>query len=62
MFGFYIVSLTGKTLDCTNSFSPNHCKKNDKITLKILEINMVEKAILEFRLTKIDETKIYLSI
>ena len=63
MCGFYCITfieymLSGKTLlDYTNLFSPNDYKKNDKIIYKFLKINMTEKASLEFRLRKIDETR-----
>ena len=41
----------GKTfLDYINLFSPNDYKKNDKIMISILKINMVEEASLQFRL------------
>ena len=50
--------LTGKTwLDYTHLFSPNDYKKNDK--KNTLRLNMVEEAILEFRLKKIDQTRNY---
>ena len=43
--------LAGKTfLDYINLFSPNDYKKNDKIMISILKINMVEEASLQFRL------------
>ena len=63
MCGFYSIAfieymLPGKTLlDYTNLFSPNDYKKNDKIIYKFLKIDMAEKASLEFRLRKIDETR-----
>ena len=63
MCGFYCIAfieymLPGKTLlDYTNLFSPNDYKKNDKIIYKFLKIDMAEKASLEFRLRKIDETR-----
>ena len=45
--------LAGKTfLDYINLFSPNDYKKNDKIMISILKINMVEEASLQFRLKK----------
>ena len=45
-----------------NLFSPNDYKKREKIIYKycIYKINMVKEASLEFLLTKIDETRIYL--
>ena len=53
--------LAGKTLlDYTNLFSPNDYKKMIKLYISFLKINMVEKASLEFRLRKIDETGNYL--
>ena len=56
-----IYMLAGKTfLDYINLFSPNDYKKNDKIMISILKINMAEEASLQFRLKKIDETKNYL--
>ena len=56
--------LVGKTLlDYTNLFSPNDYKNNDKIIyISILKINMEEKASLEFRLRKIDQTRNYLLV
>ena len=45
--------LPGKTLlDCTNMFSSNDYKKNDKIIYKYFKINMEEETSLEFRLRK----------
>ena len=66
--GFYCIAfieyvLTGVTLlDYANLFSPNDYKKNGKIIYKyiILRINMPEKASLDFRLRKVDETRNYL--
>ena len=50
--------LAGKTLlDHTNLFSSNDYKKNNKI---IYKADMVEEASLEFRLTKINETRNHL--
>ena len=46
-------------LDYTDLFSPNDYKRNDKI-ISILKANIVEEAILEFRLRKIDKAKNYL--
>ena len=37
-------------LDYTNLFSLNEYKKNEKIIISILKINMVEEASLQFRL------------
>ena len=49
--------LAGKTLlDYTNLFSLNDYKTN----YKIIKINMVEEASIEFRLRKIDEIRNYL--
>ena len=50
----------GKTLlDYTDFFFPNEYNKNDKIIF-ILKTMMVEKASLEFRWKKVDETRNYL--
>ena len=63
MCGIYCIAfieymLAVKTLlDYTNLFSSNGYKKNKKI---IYKANMVEEASLEFRLTKIDETRNHL--
>ena len=52
--------LAGKTLlDYTDFFFPNEYNKNDKIIF-ILKTMMVEKASLEFRWKKVDETRNYL--
>ena len=52
--------LARKTLsDYTNLFSPNDYKKNDKIIICILKINMAEEASLEFRSRKSDEKRNY---
>ena len=52
--------LVGKTLlDYTDFFFPNEYNKNDKIIF-ILKTMMVEKACLEFRWKKVDETRNYL--
>ena len=64
--GFYCISfikcmLAGKTLlNYTNLFTPNDYKKNDKIIYNYLKTNIVQKASLEFRLKKINETRNYL--
>ena len=53
--------LAWKTLsDYTNLFTPNDYKKNDKIIICTLKINMTEEASLKFRSRKSDETKNYL--
>ena len=58
MCGFYCIAviefmLAGKTLlDCTNLFSPNNCKKNEKIIYKYFKgkYDKRNNARLEFRL------------
>ena len=53
--------LAGKSLpDYTNLFSLNDYKKNDKIIYKYFKDKYVEEASLEFRVSKIDETRNYL--
>ena len=65
MCGFYCITFieyiscldyVKNLLDYINFFSPNN-KKNDT---RILKINMVEEASLEFRFRKINETINYL--
>ena len=59
LYHFHRIYDCWENLDYTNLFSPNDYKKNDKVIYKCFTDMAKENVSLDFRLKKLDETKLF---